>query len=340
MGKIETADFRSNPEGLASPASTAAVREIDGRKNVRELSIGVLVEVRSAEEIQATLDADGRLDGVPFMPEMIRFCGVRMRVYRRAEKTCVEGHGLRRMHSTVLLENARCDGGRHDGCQRNCMFFWKEAWLRPVEESAPATRADPRREASAQLRLLSYPTRQDDRYVCQSTVLAGATEVLPRWDLRHLATDVARGQLTAAGLVGIIWRTVVNRLRASFDLPEIGALVGTAVRNANGALGLQPGERVRVKSADEIQQTLGPAGKNFGLSFEPEMSRYINGVFEVDFPVRKIILEETGQMVRLKDTVALKTLVCKGSCVKNCPRSNTLYWREAWLERVPSAPAE
>ena len=36
---------------------------------------GQLVEVRSLSEILATLDAAGTLDGMPFMPEMVRYCG-------------------------------------------------------------------------------------------------------------------------------------------------------------------------------------------------------------------------------------------------------------------------
>jgi len=64
------------------------------------------------------------------------------------------------------------------------------------------------------------------------------------------------------------------------------------------------------------------------------MTRYIGGLYQVDFPVKSIILEETGQMAKLSRTVALKGLSCRGVCAKNCPRANTLYWRESWLERV------
>jgi hypothetical protein len=46
------------------------------------------VEVRPAAEILETLDHDGRLDGVPFMPEMLRYVGRRFRVSRRVEKIC------------------------------------------------------------------------------------------------------------------------------------------------------------------------------------------------------------------------------------------------------------
>ena len=64
---------------------------------------GEWVEVLGAAEIAATLDANGRLDGVPFMPEMLAFCGLTLRVRRRADKTCVEGHyGLRTLVHEIV----------------------------------------------------------------------------------------------------------------------------------------------------------------------------------------------------------------------------------------------
>ena len=48
-----------------------------------KLSVGDWVEVRSKEEILSTLDSNGRLDGMPFMPEMFAFCGKRFQVYKR-----------------------------------------------------------------------------------------------------------------------------------------------------------------------------------------------------------------------------------------------------------------
>lgn len=69
----------------------------DAQKCVR----GQLVEVRSIEEIFGTLDGNRKFEGVLFMPEMVRYCGTQARVFRRANKTCVEGHGTRRMKDTV-----------------------------------------------------------------------------------------------------------------------------------------------------------------------------------------------------------------------------------------------
>ena len=303
----------------------------------RSLRAGDVVQVRSAAEVLATLDADGRLEGLPFMPEMARLVGRTFQVRRRADVTCIEGHGLRKLRDTVFLEDLRCDGASHDGCQRQCLIFWKEAWLRPADEAAQTP--DPLAERQALRRLAALPTRAGDHFACQSTALAAATRPLPRWDVGHLIADLARGQLTAAQFLGMAWRTVANSLRRPLGLNELDALAGESGRAPKGSLGLAQGEWVRVRSAEEIRRTLGPDSKNRGLSFEPEMTRHVGALHQVDFPVRKIVLEESGRMVALTSTVALKGVTCQGACARNCPRANTLYWREAWLERVAQRQA-
>ena len=54
----------------------------------QDLKIGELVEVRPVEEILATLDERGRLEALPFMPEMLQFAGKQLQVSKRAFKTC------------------------------------------------------------------------------------------------------------------------------------------------------------------------------------------------------------------------------------------------------------
>ena len=105
-------------------------------RNRRHFRAGDEVVVRAPEEILATLDANGALDRLPFMPEMMSHCGSRFRVARRLEKTCVEGYWSQRRfpaNDVVFLEELRCSGDQHDGCKRGCMVFWKEAWLRRVK---------------------------------------------------------------------------------------------------------------------------------------------------------------------------------------------------------------
>ena len=98
------------------------------------LCAGDWVEVKSKEEILASLDDKGTLDGMPFMPEMLEYCGRPFRVYKRAHKTCDFSQGMqaRRVSSAVHLEGLRCSGAAHGGCQAECLLFWKEAWLKPV----------------------------------------------------------------------------------------------------------------------------------------------------------------------------------------------------------------
>ena len=103
------------------------------RLNGSKPRVGDSFEVLSKEEILKTLDQNGQLDGMPFMPEMFAFCGQQFQVYKRAHKTCdtvfpVRG---RRVSSAVHLET-RCDGSAHGGGQASCLIFWKDAWLKKV----------------------------------------------------------------------------------------------------------------------------------------------------------------------------------------------------------------
>ena len=106
----------------------------------RPLRRGDIVEVRPAAEILATLDENGAYDDMPFMPEMLQYVGRRFTVSRRVEKICdtIAVTGSRRMHDTVYLEDLRCDGSGHGGCQAGCRIYWKEVWLRPVDRDAEA----------------------------------------------------------------------------------------------------------------------------------------------------------------------------------------------------------
>ena len=110
------------------------------------LKTGDVVEVRTPMEILATLDEDASLDRLPFMPEMIQYSGQRFTVSRRVEKICDTVSGSppysRRMTDTVFLDDLRCDGSAHGGCQAGCRIYWKESWLRRVD---PIPRAVPGR---------------------------------------------------------------------------------------------------------------------------------------------------------------------------------------------------
>src|SRR5262249_37332249 len=125
---------------LKAPASSgfetsAAERTAASDASSGRFRAGDLVQVRSKEEILRTLDANGSLAELPFMPEMLEYCGKTLRIGKRAHKTCdpALGIGGRKMSGTVHLENVRCNGAAHDGCEAGCLIFWKEAWLKPLD---------------------------------------------------------------------------------------------------------------------------------------------------------------------------------------------------------------
>jgi hypothetical protein len=325
--RIEASNFDVTDDAPHQPTDKVFSMKINN--SATRFLHGQTVQVRTALEISKTLDPNGKCDGVPFMPEMVQYCGSRARVFRHANKTCVEGHGTRGMKDTVFLEDLRCDGSVHDGCQRNCLLFWKEAWLKPVEEKGQ----------SAVLSVVSsaldwLPTRLGDRYYCQSTELYAATFHLSRWNVWQFLEEMRHGELSVSAFLKIVYRTVMHRL---FKFKEVGSLVGTQKKGVRADLGLKRGDWVKVKETEDIRSTLDGSGRNFGLEFVPSMSEYIGGRYQVDFPIRKIILEQSGKMIRLSNTVALKGVNCQGLCVKNCPRSSSLYWREIWLQ--PASPS-
>lgn len=290
-----------------------------------------LVEVRSSDEILQTLDSEGKLDGLPFMPEMAAYCGTQIRVHRRSDRTCVAGMGFRRMKSAVFLQDLRCDGGYHDGCQRGCLFFWKEAWLMPAEERARPPAVAPLNARATEV-LRSLPTRRADGYVCQSTELAGATfGQISNWDVRPFLRDMRNGELSVREFLTIVWSVLLKR-SVGWDRNKVPT--GPKGKKTKGDLALDQGEWVRVKSADEIREHLDPNGQNCGLGFRPTMNVAIGGRYRVAFPIQRIISEQTGKMAHLSSTVALKGVTCQGQCAANCPRDEYLYWRESWLNRA------
>ena len=87
------------------------------------LRVGDWVQVREHDEILQTLDANGRLQELPFMPEMLPYSGKRFQVRRRIHKLCdtVWSTGGRELPDAVLLDDLRCHGADYGGCEMRCL---------------------------------------------------------------------------------------------------------------------------------------------------------------------------------------------------------------------------
>jgi hypothetical protein len=320
--------------------------------NIFGLRAGDWVEVRSAEEIFATLDEQGCLEALPFMPEMLKYCGQRFHVYKRADKTCntIEYSGSRRMFNTVHLEGTRCSGEAHGGCQAGCLLFWKEAWLRRVDDKVLARsdsnvsksavtsifevkRVNPASWTEARLLETTYAegSNKDGQlvYRCQATELRRASAPLAWWDIRQYIRDILSRNVRISHVISALlfrgfrsllrfcgYRILIflydtfQKWRGGMPFPFKD---GTLTKTPRLVLGLKPGELVQVKSHEEILKTLNTRNRNHGLSFDVEMVRYCGGVYRVLDRVARIIDEKTGKMIELStDCIILDGVVCRG----------------------------
>jgi hypothetical protein len=322
------------------------------------LHAGDLVRVRSREEILATLDANGRLDGQPFMPEMLEFAGRELPVDKIAHKTCDTinrpSTGLRKLDHTVHLTDARCDGSAHGGCQAGCLLFWREEWLETpdgVPLRAPQAAPNP---------VVTEQTLADDTvagvaddgatlYRCAATEVMRATSPLAPLEMGQYVDDVRSGNFSALFVIRGLLILMFNKFQAlSRKLPRRLRIAdgrpypfykGTGPGPKPEPLRLQPGELVEVKSKEEIMAALGPNSKNRGLIFDGEMLPFCGRRARVLKSVDKIIEEHTGRMLHLRDCVILDQVTCMGRYHRFCPRAIHTYWREAWLRRVDESGA-
>ena len=327
------------------------------------LRSGDWVEVKSEAEILATLDQDGKLESLPFMPEMLKYCGARFRVSNRADRTCdTIQMGRRQMQDAVHLADLRCDGDAHGGCQANCLLFWKEAWLRRADDGQAvrvgrakagdvAPSIAPRGEYRCTRSVLMAACRSvneagDGVYTCQATELRKATSALAWWHAGQYVRDIRSGNVTVLRLISAALIGAFNKLqvllrrylppqlliRGGLRYPFIG---GALTKTPRAILNLAAGDLVEIKSREEIVGTLDTRDRNRGLLFDREMVGYCGRRTRVLRRVNRIIDERTGKMLEFdSDCLMLEDVYCRGDFNQGCPRAIYSFWREIWLRKV------
>jgi hypothetical protein len=245
---------------------------------------GDLVEVRSKEEILATLDQRGATDGMPFMPEMLQYCGGRFRVGAVAHKTCDTARQTwkgRRLQTTVHLAGLRCDGSAHGGCQAECNLFWKDVWLKP----ATANGYDSARLVAAmhapasgctEAQLLAHTQRpswvegREPLYSCQATEMYAATQPLAWWDVRQYVFDVVTGNHAASRVLRVLLLASLRWFLGQWDKYQYGV----------AGIGNHPdGRRLHVRFLVSLRWLLVqmPGGYRFFKGFHDQMHQWLSG---------------------------------------------------------------
>ena len=321
------------------------------------LLVGDVVQVRSLEEIERTLDESGCLDGLPFMKEMVALCRQRARVFRCVDKVYDYGRSktLRRLKKSVLLTGLRCDGSAHDGCEAACYLLWNERWLRPASRGSVA-QPDTRVPTSRHPALLGpdrsvtpgngrgggngTPGNGSRRYTCQYTQLVAASTPLKRWDVRQDIRPLLSGNVTVlAFAVAILTRlfNAAQELRGGSGFPAMSA--GTLKKTPVVVHGLIPGSRVRVLSRQQVADTLDVRGRNRGLWFDPDMIKHCGGQYTVARRVERIIDDASGKMLEMKTPcIVLEGTDASGEFLHFCSQQERTFWREGWL--TPERPTQ
>jgi hypothetical protein len=192
-----------------------------------------------------------------------------------------------------------------------CKIYWKEAWLRRVDDAsgvidAPdGQAADLERVAQAGTRVVGEADDAPELWRCQATEAFRASESLKTSNLSGYWREFSNGNfgplrfilLAARGLV----MEVADRVGLLKPLPLRGP---GSPSSPTEPLNLQPGDLARVRSPAEIAATLDDGGFNRGLSFNREMLPFCGRTFRVKERVQQIVDDKTGRMLKIpKDSL-------------------------------------
>lgn len=329
-------DFQSPSEKDAEPQLNPPISPLTP-------IVGQWVVVRSLQAIASSLDSKGRLDGLPFMPEMIPHCGKRFRVKRFANKTCVNGESnyIGALEDCVILQSRhRCDGSEHGGCEMGCQFIWKTQWLlaapevgAELSELAP-TNLEQQDSLILWLSEIAFVDPERKKYQCQQTELVQIAKPIGPLKLKQYVNDNRRNKISIFAIGSFLFSLVAKKIFRRSDNLKGPNPKGTPTQS----LGLELGQRVRVKTLEQIRETLDVNGQNRGLWFDPkEMSVFCGKEMVVSRKITRMVDEETGELRIIKTpTVVLSEAECSGVYRRFCSRGMLHFWREIWLEKVDS----
>ena len=307
--------------------------------------VGDRVRIKSLVAIEATLDSTRCLDGMPFMPEMERFCGQDARVFRVVDKIYDYGgrKDFRRLKGAVLLHGLRCDGAAHDGCQAACYLIWKTAWLEPAEAtSGPEVHGE--RHPTTPVPTSEFTPSENHEaakkvYRCQYTNLVAASRPMLDWDIRQYVRPLLAGNLTLRAFLATMatrFFNAVQAVRGGIAYPW----AQTGNKSVHRELHLVPGDVVCVRTAAQIAETLNKTGRNKGLWFDRDMLKRVGEQYVVRARVKRIISDATGEMLTMAaPCILLEGVDGSGEFMRFCAQHDYLFWREVWLARIDHAGA-
>lgn len=321
----------------AAPLRPSALRRWLARRTLgHDLIVGEEVEVRPWAEIRATLDADGCLDGLPFMPEMRALCGRRLRVFKSMHRLFDyrKSRLMRHMDDAVLLVGAVCDGVAHGGCEAGCHMIWKSAWLR--RPGGPTAAVAPPAAGPGE----PWPGTAGPHYRCQLTQLQAASRPVGEWSPVNFVRPLVSGNVAPAAFA-VGWLTALfnalQQRRGGVGFPVLEKPAPGAV--APELVPLAPGAAVVVRPPAELRAAMNDQLAHRGLYFEEDMLKYCGQRLVVQAEIRRVIDIVTGEMRTMKTPAyLLRDVHFSGERQMFNAQYEPLFWRSAWLRPVDPTP--
>lgn len=276
------------------------------------MNVGNIVKVKLLEEIKSTLDDNNSLDKMPFMPEMVKFCGKKFRIKKLANFVYKNKKGIRAINNAILLDNIYCDGSSHNGCVKSCSIFWRKEWL---THCADENYEHFNHNVSYNTNLVEFKTIINDSYYCQSSQLQYFSKALNIFvKSKYLFKEFFAGNKPVILIIiNVFYHLELKNLHIiNYSLCWI--IKGNKVTTPSESLNLEKGDLVEIRSKEEIIRTLDKTGKNRGMLFSQEMHSFCGQKFRVRSKLNRMITEDTGKMVEIKNTVLLEGLTCNGNC--------------------------
>jgi len=143
------------------------------------------------------------------------------------------------------------------------------------------------------------------------------------WQFRNRLKSFSKRRLR---YIRFYWRKLIGK-----DNHDVNRNVASLQTHLN------PGDKVRIKSKQEIQGLLDPWQEQYGCAFMEEMWIYCDTEQVVKKRVEKFLDEATLRMHTSKGLVILEDLFCEGTIdFGRCDRSCYYFWREEWLDKLES----
>jgi hypothetical protein len=104
---------------------------------------------------------------------------------------------------------------------------------------------------------------------------------------------------------------------------------------ASVSASLKSGDRVRVRSWQEIEAMLDPFKELKGCAFLAEMKQFCDTTQTVLQVMERFLDERDYKVKRVRGMVLLEGVICRGTpAFGRCDRCCHLFWREEWLEKI------